>query len=115
MLQQVCGAYGEDGCGWKGEPYTPPKRRITNTMELRVDDFYGWHYLVYDKHGHLQTSSATYDTRMEAMEKLEEALTPNDGYINPAAPLTAVLFKVPCRVIIKGTMFRFNNGRVNKS
>ena len=112
MLEQYCnGPDGED-CYWKGEPYTPPKRRITNTMDARIDDFYGWHYIVYDKYGHVQTDSATYDTREEAMEELTEDLTPKEGYVDPAAPLTAVLFKVPGRVTIKGTMFKLKQGKV---
>ena len=121
MLEQYChgqtsfGDYdGDENCGWKGEPYTPPRKRITNTTELRIDDFYGWHYIVYDKYGHVQTDSATYDTREEAMEELTDDLTPKEGYIDPAAPLTAVLFKVPGRVTVKGKMFKFKNGKVTK-
>ena len=118
-LQQYChgvtsfGDYDEDThCSWVGEPYTPPKKRITNTDTLRLDEFFGWHYLVYDKYGHLQTDSATHDTRAEAMEALEEDMTPTEGYDDPAAPLTAVLFHVPSNVTVKGTMFKFKKGKV---
>lgn len=114
MLQQVCGSFGEDSCGWKGEPYTPPKKRITNQVELRIDEFYGWHYVVYDKYGHVSTDSATYDTREEAMEELIDDLTPKEGYDDPAAPYTAVLVKVPCHVVVRGKMFRFKDGKVTK-
>lgn len=113
-LEQYCnGPDGED-CYWVGEPYTPPRRRITRLDTLRIDEFYGWHYIVYDKYGHVQTDSATHDTRKEAMEALEEDLTPRPGYVDPAAPLTAVLFKVPSRVTIKGTMFKLKKGIVTK-
>lgn len=114
MLQQVCGAYGEESCGWKGEPYTPPKRRITNKVELRIDDFFGWHYIVYDKYGHTQTDSATYDTREEAMQELIDDITPREGYNDPAAPYTAVLVKVPCNVTVRGTMYRLKDGKVKR-
>jgi len=114
MLQQVCGAYGEESCGWKGEPYTPPRKRITNTTDVRVDDFSGWHYIVYDKYGHVQTDSATHNTRAEAMKELERDLTPKQGYDDPSAPLTAVLFFVPANFTIEGTMYRFNKGGVNR-
>jgi hypothetical protein len=121
MLQQYChgassfGDYEEDTqCGWVGEPRIPERKRITNTDTLRLDEFFGWHYLIYDKYGHLSTDSATHDTRAEAMEALEEDMTPKEGYIDPAAPLTAVLFKVPSNVTIKGKMFKFKNGKVTK-
>ena len=112
MLQQYC-YIGEDDthCGWVGEPFVPPRKRITNTTKLRIDDFPGWHYLVYDKYGHIQTDSATYDTQLEAMKELQDDITPRDGYKDPAAPYTAVLFKVPGNVTIEGRMFRLLNGK----
>ena len=106
---------GERDCEWVGEPYTPPRRRITNATRLRIDDFYGWHYIVYDKYGHVQTDSATYDTKAEAMKELEDEFKTREGYVNPAAPLTAVLFNVPSSVTIKGTMFKLKNGVVTKT
>lgn len=114
MLQHYCsGEDGETSC-WVSQPYTPPKRRITNTTEFRLDEFVGWHYLVYDKYGHVATDSATYDTRAEAMVELTEDITPKEGYDDPAAPFTAVLFNVPPRVTIKGTMFKFKKGKVTE-
>lgn len=110
-LEQYCD--GED-CYWKGEPYTPPKRRITNTTDLMIDNFSGWHYIVYDKYGHVQTDSETYDTRAEAMHEMEDDITPKECYDDPAAPYTAVLFNVPSTVTIKGTMFRVKNGTCSK-
>jgi hypothetical protein len=125
MLEQYCVSRtdsdyeGDDWdasgrCRWVSEPYTPPRRRITNTCELRIDDFCGWHYIIYDKYGHVQTESETYSTKAEAMKELEEDLEPRD-YDNPAAPLTAVLFNVPPCVTIKGTMFKVKNGKVVKT
>lgn len=121
MLQQYChgcdsyGDYDEDTrCTWVGEPRIPEKKRITNTDTLRIDEFFGWHYLIYDKYGHLSTDSATHNSQAEAMEALEENLTPPQGYDDPAAPYTAVLFDVPQTITIKGTMYRFNKGKVNK-
>jgi hypothetical protein len=120
-LQQYChgvtsfGDYDEDThCRWVGEPYTPPRKRITNTDTLRLDEFVGWHYIVYDKYGHTQTDSATHDTRAEAMEALIDDITPREGYDDPAAPYTAVLFNVPSNVTIKGTMYRLKKGVVKK-
>jgi hypothetical protein len=113
-LEQYCnGPDGED-CTWVGEPRIPEKKRITNTDTLRLDEFFGWHYIVYDRYGHVQTDSATHDTRAEAMKALEEDLTPREGYDDPAAPLTAVLFNVPSHVSVKGKMYRFKKGKVTK-
>src|ERR1035437_3986273 len=103
-LEQYCnGSDGED-CYWVGEPYTPSKKRIANTDTLRLGEFVGWHYIVYDKYGHVQTDSATYGTREEALKELVEDFTPRQDYVAPAAPLTAVLFNVPASIVIKGTM-----------
>jgi hypothetical protein len=115
MLQQYCyhsdNDYEEDNhCRWVGEPYTPPRKRITNTDTLRLDEFAGWHYLIYDKYGHLATDSATHSTREDAMEALIEDMTPKAGYDDPAAPYTAVLFNVPSHITIKGTMFKMKFG-----
>ena len=122
MLTQYChgassfGDYEEDTrCNWVGEPYIPETKRITNTDTLRLNEFSGWHYIVYDKYGHVQTDSATHDTRGEAMEALEESLTPRADYNDPAAPYTAVLFNVPSHVTIRGKMYRFKNGKVTKA
>ena len=110
MLEQYCGDFEDIGCSWKSEPYTPPKKHITNTTELPINDFHGWHYIVYDKYGYVAISSATYDTRAEAMVELTEDMTPKAGYNDPAAPYTAVLFIVPANVTIKGTMFKMKSG-----
>lgn len=109
-LVQYC--HSDEDCYWVGEPYTPSKRRITNTTDLRIDNFSGWHYIVYDRFGHIQTDSATYHTKAEAVKEMEEDLTPRAGYNDPAAPYTAVLFNVPSRVTIKGKMFKFKDGEV---
>ena len=114
MLEQYCYSYDENDekCYWVGEPFTPPKRPITNVVELRIDDFYGWHYQTFDKYGHVSTDSATYDTKAEALKELSDDITPREGYDDPAAPYTAVLVKVPSRVTVKGKMFKLVNGKV---
>lgn len=110
QLEQYCRDYD---CSWRGQPYTPPKRRIINTTKLRIDNFHGWHYIVYDKYGHVSTDSATHDTREEAMKELESDITPKEGYDDPASPYTAVLFNVPSSVTIKGKMFKMKSGKMS--
>lgn len=112
MLEQYCHDPEEMGCHWVGEPYTPPKRRITNKDTLRIDEFHGWHYIIYDKYGHVQTDSATYGSKSEALKEMEDDLKPKRDYVDPAAPLTAVLFFVPSSVTIEGTMFKYKDGQM---
>lgn len=112
-LQQFCSNpcdKNENNCSWEGEPRIPEHTRITNTAQLRIANFQGWHYLIYDTYGHLQTSSATYATRAKAMQDLQKLAKAKKA--NPAAPLTAVLFYVPPNVTVKGTMFKFKKGQV---
>lgn len=113
-LEQYCCDPEEVGCHWVSEPYIPPKQKISRMVELRIDDFFGWHYQVFDKYGHVQTDSATYDSKAEAFKEMTDDITPKEGYDNPAAPYTAVLVKVPCRVTVEGTMFRLINGKVTE-
>jgi len=47
-LEQYCNGKSEwedEVCLWVGEPRTPEKIRITNTKDLRIDNFYGWDYI----------------------------------------------------------------------
>jgi len=118
MLEQYChgrtsfGDYGDEYCNWVGKPYTPPKRRITNTIKVGIDEFRGWQYIIYDKYGCVETHSATHNTQDQALKKIEEDLRPIAGFNNPADPRTAVLFNVPSSVNIKGKMYKFKNGKV---
>ena len=113
-LEQYCLADGEEEyCTWVGQPRTPERKRITNTKDLRVDEFYGWDYIVYDKFGHASTYSQTFGTEREAMtdlaDELKQGVKDKDG-----GPYTAVLFKTPSKVVLKGKMFKFKSGIVTK-
>jgi hypothetical protein len=113
-LTQFCNGYDDyqgDTCSWVGEPYTPPKRRITTTKNLQVMDFSGWDFTVYDKYGHVMTLSRTYGTNTAAMKELEHELEQGERDVN-AGPYTGVLFKTPVRVVLQGTMFRCKKGVV---
>jgi hypothetical protein len=114
MLRQYCRDENEMGCIWEGEPYTPELQSITNMMEISINDFPGWHYIVYDKFGHVAISSGTYHNHEEALEKLKNDITPKEGYNDPAAPYTAVLFNVPQYVTIKGEIFKLENGVITE-
>lgn len=112
-LQQYC---TEDECEWRGQPRIPEKRRITNTKKLRVDDFYGWDYIIYDRYGHVSTISRSFDTEGDATKEMEADL--KRGEVNTdAGPYTGVLFHTPSSVILKGKMFKVKKGictQVNK-
>ncbi len=109
-LQQYC---HEEDCNWTGTPRTPDRRRITNMKALRVDDFFGWDYIIYDRFGHESTISQSFNTEQEAMKDMEEEL--KHGENNPdAGPYTGVLFKTPARVVLYGKMFRMKDGVCKK-
>ena len=105
-LQQYC--HDED-CNWVGTPRTPERRRITNMKALRVDDFSGWDYIIYDRFGHESTISQMFDTEREAKKEMEDDLQHGERDVN-GGPYTAVLFKTPARVVIHGKIFKIKNG-----
>lgn len=115
-LEQYCcneeNDYGEE-CNWVGEPRTPERRRITNMKALRIDDFYGWDFIIYDRFGHESTLSQTFDTEKEALKDMEEDLKRGEKDVD-GGPYTGVLFKTPARVILKGQMFKVKNGVCTK-
>ena len=114
-MEQYCDATNEfeEECNWVGEARTPERRRITDTTDIRIDDFYGHGYTIYDKFGHEQTISATYDTKAEAMKEMTEDLEHGERETD-GGPYTGVLFFVPATMKLKGTMFRFKNGVCTK-
>lgn len=109
MLEYYC-----RDCHWHAEPRTPESIPITNQCDLRIDNFHGWHYIIYDKYGHVSVDSATHGTKEEAMKDLEWHMTPKRSFPDPAAPYTAVLFYVPPRVQITGIAFRYEDGAVKQ-
>lgn len=111
-LQYFC---ANEDCDWEAEPRTPSKRVITDTKDLRIDNFSGWDYIIYDKYGYVAVYSRSYDSKQAVMEAVEREL--NNGDENEAAgPYTAVVFKTPGSVSLKGKMYKKVNGvtaRVN--
>jgi len=76
---------------------------------LRVDDFWGWDYVIYDRFGHKSTISRSYGTEQAAIKEMERDL--KFGENDPdAGPYTGVLFKTPARVVIHGKMFKMKGG-----
>jgi hypothetical protein len=110
-LMQYC---HEEECNWIGEPRTPEKRRITDTKHLRIDDFYGWDFIIYDKYGHESVTSQTFNTEKEAMKELERDLAHGEKN-EDGGPYTGVLFKTPLSVVLKGKMFKIKNGKCTKT
>lgn len=112
-LQQYC---AEDDCNWKGQPRIPERKRITDTKQLEVDDFYGWDYIIYDKYGHVSTISRTYGTEASATKELEKELEQGSHDVE-AGPYTGVLFHTPSSITLKGKMFKIKKGvctQINK-
>jgi hypothetical protein len=113
-LQQYCHDGHDDNCHWVGTPRIPETIPITPYKDLRVDNFKGWDYIIYDKYGHVSTYSRSYVTEEEATKILEAELNreyPND----PAAPYTGVLFFTPHTVKLEGKIFKVKGDKVIRS
>ena len=109
-LQQYCYISAEEEvCGWKAEPRTPERRRISGTKFLRIDDFSGYDYVIYDKFGcefTISRSDSSEDTARKEMEReLIRGETDEHG-----GPYTGVLFKTPTSVVLKGKVFKTKKG-----
>ncbi len=114
MLQQYCNDPMDNDCRWVGKPRTPERKKITAFKDLRVDDFYGWNYITYDKYGHTACHSRSYGTEAEAEKAMKDDMTRTNA-TDPSRPYTGVLFFTPATVKLKGKMFKEVNGTIVKA
>ena len=86
-------------CTWKSKPYPPKLRKIRTAKTIDANQFPGFHYQIFDKFGHIMTSSRSYNSKSEAKAEIEKELvygrTDKD-----AGPYTAVLW--PASVTVRG-------------
>ena len=106
-LQQYC-----HSCEWKSEIRTPEKKKITNQRDLRIDEFYGWSYILYDRYGHVTMYSATHNSEKKARKEMEGDMQRMKSL--DETPITGVLFFVPFFVTIKGKMYKLKNNKLTK-
>lgn len=111
-LQQFCKNDDED-CNWKGDLRIPERIKITDTKDLRVDNFCGWDYIIYDKYGHVSVYSRTYNSKDKALKELEYDITVKNEN-DPVSPYTGVLFKTPPTIKIRGEMFKMKDNKCIK-
>jgi len=97
-LQQKCSE-----CDWKGEPRIPDTQKIKSTKKICAGMFYGYHYEIFDKYGHISTSSRYYDSKKEAHKEMMEDLTKENTWPD-YSPCTAILW--PSEVTVKGESFK---------
>jgi hypothetical protein len=93
-------------CTWKEPPRTPEIQPIESRRFIKANQFYGFHFEIYDKYGHMSTSSRSYNTKEEAREELVEMLSrqnKNPGY----APCTGILW--PDKVEVVGEVVRLDS------
>ena len=98
-LQQKCYL-----CDWHGQLRIPEKIPIEDTKYVSGNQFGGFSYEVFDRYGHIMTSSRSYSTRKEAKDELKEALEKGRTDMD-AGPYTGVLW--PARVKIKGSVYKY--------
>jgi hypothetical protein len=99
-------------CHWKDTPRIPEKKKITNTRQVRIDEFLGWSYIGYDKYGQVTIYSRTYRSKQEAMKDIETFL--KNGEKIEGGPYTAVLAYIPAHTFIVGEMFKCKDGECFK-
>jgi hypothetical protein len=110
-LRQYC--HDEEDCGWVGAVRVPETQKVTGFKDLRVDDFSGHAYTIYDKYGHVMVLSQTYGTAEEAHKAMKRDILM--GEKNPdAGPYTGVRFNIPAYVKLRGKMFKVHNGKVKR-
>ena len=90
-------AYRCEFCYWLSEPFTPPMKELCPDKVIRVSQFGGLQYTLYDEYGHVMVSSRSYDDRDKAIESLKKDLKRNSGS-------TAVLW--PETVTARGEVFK---------
>ena len=106
-LRQECNGTDEEyGCGWKGKPYTPPKKRIQSVKSICVNQFGGWGYEAFDQYGHTYTISHTYYDENECKEAAQKCVDDMCTYPN-FGKCTAVIW--PEMVKVKGIVIHSKN------
>jgi hypothetical protein len=84
---------------------------LTADKVLRVDNFHGWDYILYDKYGHVSTLSRSYGTEDEATTEMETALIRGESDMH-AGPYVGVLFYTPPTITITGKMVTSRRGKI---
>jgi hypothetical protein len=94
----------EAGCGWRGEPFTPPRRRIASRKTVHLDG--GWHYELFDGRGHVMTYSRTYSSKKQAedaaLAEMENTAKSKVGH--HYGEMTAIIW--PATVKVQGKVIR---------
>ena len=89
-------------CDWVGLPRVPELWKIKNTREIRVGQFPGFQYEIFDRYGHILVHSRFFDTKTEVKKALmkEMKLGKKD---KDAGPYTGILW--PSTVTVKGMVY----------
>lgn len=97
-LQQHC-----EECGWRGVPRVPEQKVVQTTKEVKVNQFYGFEYHLFDCYGHAMVYSRTYNNEKEAELALREELKRGEKD-KEAGPYTGVLW--PATTVVEGKLFK---------
>ena len=89
-------------CNWQSKPFIPPIKPIPTTKRVRIYNFSGWGYEVYDGYGQHVVYSRSYDTREEAIKAMRKDIDHGKG--KPYGPYTGIMW--PRTVEVKGEIFK---------
>lgn len=90
---------GEDGCGWRGEAYTPPQKPVNVVKTISTGG--AWHYEGFDKYGHTFAYSRGFGTFEECKAEAEkdvERHSKDPDY----GPCSAIIW--PPTTTVRGTL-----------
>lgn len=100
-LQQYC--YDQGDCGWLGEPMVPEQKPLPIIKRVSVPHG-GNQYEIYDKYGHILTSSRWYSTKKKAKEAMQHELDMGKKPDSVSGPHTGIIY--PPFVKVKGEVFK---------
>jgi len=89
-------------CNWRSKPFIPPIKPIPTTKKVRVYQFGGWGFEVYDVYGQCVIYSRSYGTKEEAIENMQKTLKNGKG--KPYGPYTGIIW--PQTIEVKAEVFK---------
>jgi hypothetical protein len=87
-----------DECWWKGEPYTPPKRRISSVKTVSYFEGGNWEYELFDQYGHEAVRSQGFSSKEACVTAARRALVVHNADPN-YAPCTAIIWPPTVKVV----------------
>jgi len=96
-LQQYC-----RNCDWEGTKRVPEQKIVHTKKEIKVNQFYGFEYHLFDRFGHIMVYSKTYPNEKAAELDLEREIERGKKDVE-AGPYKGVLW--PATTVVEGKLY----------